>query len=150
MRSEVASSPLLHSNSSLVEQRRRFDTNITLSALSIGTHSSSTRGYNKNKTTPIYFNFAAEPEPTLFNLAAKGHTLPPPPEDGGSDIESEPDTDPDANDIDSAVTQMWRQFSLTLPTKHLSRVVQPARRTSDYLHRRGSRSRRLLQEQHTL
>jgi hypothetical protein len=72
---------------------------------------------NKNKTTPIYFNFAAEPEPTLFNLAAKGHTLPPPPEDGGSDIETEPDTDPNANDIDSAVTQMWRQFLVDIAYK---------------------------------
>jgi hypothetical protein len=69
---------------------------------------------DKNKTTSIYFNFAAELEPTLFNLVLKGHMLPPPPEDSGSDIKTEPDTDPNANDIDSAVTQMWRQFLIDI------------------------------------
>jgi hypothetical protein len=72
---------------------------------------------NKKKFTPTYVNFSAEPEPVLFNLAQKGHTLPPPPEDGGSDIET--DTEPDQNDsdIDISVSQMWRQFLIDIAVK---------------------------------
>jgi hypothetical protein len=72
---------------------------------------------NKKQVTPTYFNFSAEPEPVLFNLAEKGHTLPPPPEDDGSDIESETEADPNASDIDVSVSQMWRQFLIDLALK---------------------------------
>jgi hypothetical protein len=53
----------------------------------------------------------------MFNLAAKGHTLHAPPEDNGSDIESGPETDLNANDIDSVVSQMWRQFLVDIANR---------------------------------
>jgi hypothetical protein len=72
---------------------------------------------NKKKFTPTYVNFSAEPEPVLFNLAEKGHTLPPPPEDGGSDIETDTEVDPNDGDINISISQMWCQFLIDIAVK---------------------------------
>jgi hypothetical protein len=72
---------------------------------------------NKTRSTPTYVNFSSEPEPTLFSLAEHGHRLPPPPVDGGSDVESEEEGDGFSGSIDAQVSQMWRQFLIDVAVK---------------------------------
>jgi hypothetical protein len=72
---------------------------------------------NKTRSTPIYVNFSSEPEPDLFSLAEHGHRLPPPPVDGGSDVESEEEGDGYSGSIDTQVSQMWRQFLIDVAVK---------------------------------
>ena len=72
---------------------------------------------NKTRVTPTFVNFSDEPQPALFHLAEKGYTLPPPPQDDGSDIETETEDDPNGNDIDFSISQMWRQFLIDMAVK---------------------------------
>jgi hypothetical protein len=61
---------------------------------------------------PLYINWTGAPEPELFDLAAKGHTLPPPAEDG-SDVEERSDASRSPSPsptIDGFLSQLWRQF----------------------------------------
>jgi hypothetical protein len=71
---------------------------------------------NKTRRTTTYINFSEEPEPNLFQLAAKGHRLPPPPVDDGSDIEMEGEPEI-TGDIDAEVSQLWRQFLIDVVIK---------------------------------
>lgn len=70
---------------------------------------------NKGQRTPIYYNWSSngEPEPNLFNFAAKGYQLPPKAIDNGSDQESGSDSnnsEDDATTLDAKVSRLWRQF----------------------------------------
>ena len=71
---------------------------------------------NKTRRTTTYINFSEEPEPNLFQLAEKGHQLPPPPVDDGSDIEMEEEPDI-TGDIDTEVSQLWQQFLINVAIK---------------------------------
>jgi hypothetical protein len=71
---------------------------------------------NKTRITPTFFNFSAESQPALFNLAGKGYALPPPPKDDGSDAETESEDNPN-NDIDLDISQLWRQFLIDMAIK---------------------------------
>jgi hypothetical protein len=69
------------------------------------------RPTNKGRM-PIYTNLTGAQEPTLFDLQSQGHTLPPPIQDNGSDIEDRSSThsDNEPSTIDTFLTQLWRQF----------------------------------------
>jgi hypothetical protein len=71
---------------------------------------------NKMRRTTTYISFSDEPEPNLFQLADKGHRLPPPPVDDGSDIEMEGGPEI-TGDIDAEVSHMWRQFLIDVAMK---------------------------------
>ncbi|KAK7458684.1 hypothetical protein VKT23_009683 [Stygiomarasmius scandens] len=76
---------------------------------------------NKSHRTMIYVPDDPENEPKLFNLAAMGHVIPPPPVDDGSDIEVDPrqaERDFDVEgDIDAKLTNLWHQFIQDVITK---------------------------------
>jgi hypothetical protein len=76
------------------------------------------RPTNKAKM-PTYINFTGTPEPPLFDLESLGHTLPPPTQDDGSDIDDR-ETPPPADEhptIDTFLSQLWRQFVIDLTGK---------------------------------
>ncbi|RDB19057.1 hypothetical protein Hypma_014471 [Hypsizygus marmoreus] len=77
---------------------------------------------NKGKM-PMYVNWTEAPEPDLFNLRARGHSLPPPAVDDGSDIEDREDPNPDEPKptIDAFLSQLWRQFTIDLAGKSPNR-----------------------------
>jgi len=69
---------------------------------------------NKTKKTPTFMGA----QTTLFNLASRGHALPPPPVDEGSDMEEEDgDDEMFGGDIDTQISQMWHQFLVDLAMK---------------------------------
>ncbi|KAF8871326.1 hypothetical protein BD779DRAFT_1478302 [Infundibulicybe gibba] len=73
---------------------------------------------NKTRHTTTYINLTGEPQPSLFNLSEQGHSLPPPEVDSGSDVEEEADErQAPAGDIDSEITQLWRQFLIDIANK---------------------------------
>lgn len=78
----------------------------------------SKRPTNKAKM-PTYINFTGAPEPTLFDLQSQGHTLPPPEQDVGSDIDdrSSPPPADEQETIDTFLSQLWRQFVIDLTGK---------------------------------
>lgn len=70
---------------------------------------------NKTALTPVYVNFTEEELPVIFHLAAEGHELPPPPVDNGSDQEEVLDSA--QSNIDTMLSQLWRQFLIDLAIK---------------------------------
>lgn len=67
---------------------------------------------------PLYVNWTGVPEPQLFNLAAKGHTLPPSADDGSDmDDQSSSRSASPAPTIDSFLSDLWRQFVIDLTGK---------------------------------
>jgi hypothetical protein len=69
---------------------------------------------------PTYINFTGTPEPTLFDLQSQGHTLPPPTQDDGSDIDDRETPPPAADEhptINTFLSQLWRQFIIDLTGK---------------------------------
>lgn len=68
---------------------------------------------------PMYINLTGAPQPNLFNLADRGHALPPLIEDNLSDIEDR-DTPPPEDgpqDLDTRLSSIWRQFVCDLTSK---------------------------------
>ena len=73
------------------------------------------RATTNKRVMPVYL--AAEDEPDLFTLGARGHVLPPPLEDG-SDIEDRDSPPPEQpRTIDSFLSRLWRQFIIDLAGK---------------------------------
>jgi len=70
---------------------------------------------NKMKMVP-YINTTGAPEPQLFNLAGRGHHLPPPSLDDGSDIDDARSDSPPPS-LDDFLSQLWRQFVVDLTIK---------------------------------
>jgi hypothetical protein len=66
------------------------------------------RPSNKAKCTPAYSQQPGTPEPIIFRLAAKGHALPPPIIDDGSDNEGGGYSS--SGGIDQVTSKLWRQF----------------------------------------
>ena len=68
---------------------------------------------------PTYVNFTGAPEPALFDLQSQGHTLPPPMQDDGSDVDdgSPPPPADEIPTIDTFLSQLWRQFIIDLTGK---------------------------------
>jgi len=56
-------------------------------------------------------------EPTIFNLANEGFQLAVPAHDNGSDREMSPASENDVEDIDTEISQLWRQFVMDLTCK---------------------------------
>jgi hypothetical protein len=79
---------------------------------------------NKTKRTTTYINPSTDgaPEPTLFDLAAKGYALPLPPVDDGSDVDTEEEDLEGTGDIDKEVSKMWRQFLVDIALKTPNRA----------------------------
>jgi hypothetical protein len=77
---------------------------------------------NKARRTAIYFDYAAAEDadyvpPVEFNMAAQGYSLRPIPIDKGPDAEPAEEVFPDEEDIDVALTNLWRQFALDITSK---------------------------------
>ena len=78
---------------------------------------------NKTRSTATRIIPTESEAPTIFNLAAQGHSLPPRQQDEGSDIgeiidsiDDGDDSDSDG-DIDKKLTKLWRQFLVDLTAK---------------------------------
>ncbi|THU76659.1 hypothetical protein K435DRAFT_878887 [Dendrothele bispora CBS 962.96] len=75
---------------------------------------------NKVHRTMMYHPDPSDPPELLFDLAARGHQLPPPAVDDGSDREQDSDDD-DFRDtegnIDVRMTNLWHQFILDITNK---------------------------------
>lgn len=61
---------------------------------------------------PIYHNRTGTQEPALFDLRARGHSLPPPIRDDGSDVDDRMSIPPadEPRDIDEFLSRLYRQF----------------------------------------
>jgi len=69
------------------------------------------RSNNKTRRTRLYVQQDDEPPARLFNLEDKGVRLHDLPQDDGSDIEMEEEAvDEVGNDVDAALTSLWKQF----------------------------------------
>jgi hypothetical protein len=77
-----------------------------------------------------YIPITDTPEPTLFNLGSQGLYLPPPARDDGSDLEecSTPPPDEGPSDIDTRLSNLWRQFVMDITYKAPNRrgVINPS------------------------
>jgi hypothetical protein len=73
------------------------------------------RPSNKAKCTPIFVRPSGTPEPAIFHLAQKGHTLPPLALDDGSDNEGGGAAS--RGGIDEVTSDLWRQFLADMANK---------------------------------
>lgn len=75
---------------------------------------------NKVQRTRLYHNWGPDEQSNDFNLGQLGVTLPPPAWDGGSDMEysdGPPSDEEVIDDVDVALTALWRQLLLDITTK---------------------------------
>ena len=72
---------------------------------------------NKAKRTPTYIPELGTAEPALFALAERGHRLPSPPVNSGSDLEDVDNNSEDEEGIDAAITQLFRQLLIDMMYK---------------------------------
>ena len=77
------------------------------------------RATTNKRVMPVYR--AEEEEPDLFTLGARGHVLPPPTLDDGSDIDDwdspPPEQPAPGQSIDSLLSNVWRQFIIDITGK---------------------------------
>ncbi|KAF8054645.1 hypothetical protein FPV67DRAFT_1682298 [Lyophyllum atratum] len=75
-----------------------------------------TRSTTSKSKMVTYVNWTGEPEPDLFHLGARGHVLPPPSYDDGSDVEERLSPPPDEAPIvlDTFASDLFRQFLIDI------------------------------------
>lgn len=74
------------------------------------------RPATNKRRIPTYINLSDAPEPDLFDLSAQGHSLPPPVQDDGSDVDDRPPT-PDPPTVNGFLSTLFRQFLIDLTMK---------------------------------
>lgn len=84
---------------------------------------------NKTRRTAAYVNWGQDTEATVFNLTRRGYRLSSPARDVGSDLgSSEDEVEPEEQDIDKVLTNVWRQFlsDITLKAPNPKQAYRPS------------------------